>query len=63
MDAAVRRSDVTGVSIRPSWVQWEGNYSRNLSPALRDPEHAPSASFWRLERGETCVQRGRDLTG
>ena len=32
MDAAVRRSDLTGVSIRPSWVQWEGNYDRNLGP-------------------------------
>ena len=46
MDAAARRSDVTGVSIRPSWVQWEGNYARNLSPALRDPEGSPSASLW-----------------
>jgi len=46
MDGAVRRSDVTGVSIRPSWVQWEGNYARNLSPALRDPENSPSASLW-----------------
>src|SRR5688572_18755307 len=46
MDAAVRRSDLTGVSIRPSWVQWEGNYARNLSPALRDPEGTPSASLW-----------------
>ena len=42
MDAAVRRSDLTGVSIRPSWVQWEGNYARNLAPALRDPEGTPS---------------------
>src|SRR5689334_23257038 len=46
MDAATRRSDVTGVSIRPSWVQWEGNYARNLSPALQDPENSPSASLW-----------------
>jgi UDP-glucose 4-epimerase len=46
MDAATRRSDLTGVSIRPSWVQWEGNYSRNLSPGLRDPENTPSASLW-----------------
>jgi UDP-glucose 4-epimerase len=27
-------------------VQWEGNYARNLSPALRDPERSPSASLW-----------------
>jgi UDP-glucose 4-epimerase len=46
MDGAVRRSDVTGVSIRASWVQWEGNYARNLAPALRDPERTPSASLW-----------------
>jgi UDP-glucose 4-epimerase len=46
MDAAVRRSDVTGISIRPSWVQWEGNYAGNLGPALRDPENAESASLW-----------------
>ena len=46
MDAAVRRSDLTGISIRPSWVQWEGNYASNLGPALRDPEHSESASLW-----------------
>ena len=46
MDAATRRSDLTGISIRPSWVQWEGNYERNLGPGLRDPENTPSASFW-----------------
>jgi len=46
MDGAVRRSDLTGISIRPSWVQWEGNYARNLGPALRDPEGTPSASLW-----------------
>ena len=46
MDAAVARSDLRALSIRPSWVQWEGNYSRNLAPALRDPEGSPSASLW-----------------
>src|SRR5262245_52944186 len=45
MDAAVRRSDIRCISIRPSWVQWEGNYERNLGPFLRDPDE-PSASFW-----------------
>jgi UDP-glucose 4-epimerase len=45
MDAGVRRSDVRCISIRPSWVQWEGNYAHNLGPALRDPDE-PSASFW-----------------
>ena len=46
MDGAIRRSDLTGISIRPSWVQWEGNYAGNLGPALRDPENSPSASLW-----------------
>jgi UDP-glucose 4-epimerase len=45
MDAAVRRSDIRCISIRPSWVQWEGNYERNVGPCLRDPDE-PSASFW-----------------
>jgi UDP-glucose 4-epimerase len=44
MDAAVRRSDLRCISIRPSWVQWEGNYERNLGPDVRDP--GPSAGFW-----------------
>jgi len=47
MDAAMRRSDIRCLSIRPSWVQWEGNYDRNLGPTLRDPEgSAPSAGLW-----------------
>jgi UDP-glucose 4-epimerase len=45
MDAAIRRSDVRCISIRPSWVQWEGNYERNVGPCLRDPDEG-SASFW-----------------
>ncbi len=45
MDAAVRRSDIRAISIRPSWVQWEGNYELNLGPCLRDPDEG-SASFW-----------------
>src|SRR5215218_6117931 len=44
MDGAVRRSDITCVSIRPSWVQWEGNYELNLGPWLREP--AASEGFW-----------------
>lgn len=44
--AAARRSDVRAISIRPSWVQWEGNYARNLAPFLRDPDATPSQSFW-----------------
>ena len=46
MDAAVRRSDLRAISIRPTWVQWEGNYEQNLGPALRDGAAAPSANLW-----------------
>jgi UDP-glucose 4-epimerase len=46
MDAAMRRSDICCLTVRPSWVQWEGNYDVNLGRALRDPEDTPSASFW-----------------
>ncbi len=44
-DAAVRRSDLRCISIRPTWVQWEGNYERNVGPMVRDPG-VPSASLW-----------------
>jgi nucleoside-diphosphate-sugar epimerase len=47
MDAAVARSDLRAVSIRPTWVQWEGNYERSLAPWLTDPLGGdPSQSFW-----------------
>jgi nucleoside-diphosphate-sugar epimerase len=45
MDAAVRRSDIRCISIRPCWVQHEGNYERNLGPQVRDPS-VLSANFW-----------------
>jgi nucleoside-diphosphate-sugar epimerase len=35
LDAAVRRSDIRAISIRPSWVQHEGNYERNLGSQVR----------------------------
>jgi len=44
MDGATRRSDLTGVSIRPSWVQWEGNYASNLGGWIREP--SASEGFW-----------------
>jgi UDP-glucose 4-epimerase len=47
MDAAVARSDLRAISIRPTWVQWEGNYERSLSPWLKDPLGGDgSVSFW-----------------
>ena len=44
-DAAVRRSDMRCITIRPSWVQFEDNYERNLGPQIRDPDE-PSPGFW-----------------
>jgi nucleoside-diphosphate-sugar epimerase len=46
MDASTQRSDLTGVSIRPTWVQWEGNIERNLGPIVRARGTDKSASFW-----------------
>ncbi|MBA2441812.1 MAG: NAD(P)-dependent oxidoreductase [Rubrobacter sp.] len=45
MDAAVRRSNIRCISIRPCWVQHEGNYERNLGPQVRDPS-VLSPNFW-----------------
>jgi UDP-glucose 4-epimerase len=44
-DAAVARSDIKAISIRPSWVQNDDNYAHNLGPQIRDPDE-PSAGFW-----------------
>lgn len=48
-DAAVRRSDLRCVTIRPTWVQDETSYARNLGPMIRaarsgNPE--PSLNGW-----------------
>lgn len=45
MDAAVRRSDIRCISIRPSWVQTPDNYERNLGPLIRDPSER-TAGLW-----------------
>jgi UDP-glucose 4-epimerase len=45
-DAAVARSELSVVSIRPSWVQGDADdYERNLGPIVRDPTQ-PSLGFW-----------------
>jgi UDP-glucose 4-epimerase len=36
-DRAVERADIRCTSIRPSWVQDEASYERNLGPIVRDP--------------------------
>ena len=45
MDGAIRRSDIRCISIRPSWVQHEENYERNLGPQVRDAS-VLSPNFW-----------------
>ncbi len=45
MDAAIRRSDIRCISIRPCWVQHEGNYERNLGPQVRDAS-VLTPNFW-----------------
>jgi len=45
MDAAVRRSDIRCITIRPSWVQHEGNYEHNLGPQIRDRSEL-TPGFW-----------------
>ncbi|MFJ7750090.1 NAD-dependent epimerase/dehydratase family protein [Arthrobacter sp. NPDC097144] len=45
MDAAVARSGIQCISIRPSWVQFEGNYENNLGPQIRDSS-VLSAGLW-----------------
>ena len=44
MDGAIRRSDINCISIRPSWVQHEGNYERNLGPWVDElpPDLSPN---------------------
>lgn len=45
-DAAVARSELSIVSIRPSWVQRDADdYERNLGPMVREPTR-PSFGFW-----------------
>lgn len=45
MDAAVRRSDLRAISIRPSTVHNDDNYESNLGEQVRDPANL-SANFW-----------------
>ncbi|KQM59234.1 NAD-dependent epimerase/dehydratase family protein [Agreia sp. Leaf210] len=45
MDAAVRRSDIRAISLRPSTVHNEDNYEENLGKQVRDPSNL-SANLW-----------------
>jgi UDP-glucose 4-epimerase len=54
-EAAVQRSDLSAISIRPSWVQHRGNYERNLGPMVREPFEF-SASFWAYTDNDDLAQ-------
>lgn len=60
-DAAARRSDLSSISIRPSWVQHPGNYERNLGPLIRDP-HQFSAGFWSYTDNDDLAEAVRLAT-
>jgi len=45
MDAAIRRSDLRAISLRPSTVHNEDNYESNLGKQVRDPA-VLSANLW-----------------
>lgn len=45
MDAAVRRSDIRAITIRPSTVHSEDNYEENLGKQVRDASNL-SGNFW-----------------
>jgi UDP-glucose 4-epimerase len=67
MDAATRRSDLRAISIRPSWVQWEGNIEQNLGPIVRGPA-GPSAGLWSYIDAydladALCLAAGSELPG
>jgi UDP-glucose 4-epimerase len=44
-DAAVARSDLRCISLRPTWVQDAGSYARNIGPFLSD-RTMPSVTAW-----------------
>ena len=44
-DAAVRRSDIRVISLRPTHVQHPGNYERDLGAQVRDASHL-SPNLW-----------------
>jgi nucleoside-diphosphate-sugar epimerase len=44
-DAAIRRSELRCISLRPSWVQDAASYARNLGPMLAD-RSLPSITGW-----------------
>jgi nucleoside-diphosphate-sugar epimerase len=66
-DAAVRRSDLRCVSLRPTWVQDAGSYAANLGPLVAD-RSSPSLNGWSYIDAEDLAEAIRlavecDLAG
>ena len=60
-EAAAQRSDLSAISIRPSWVQHQGNYERNLGPMVREPLEF-SANFWSYTDNDDLAEAIRFAT-
>lgn len=52
MDAAVRRSDISCISVRPSWVLHTDDYARYLSLALKDPSKTVGNAWSYIDAGD-----------
>jgi UDP-glucose 4-epimerase len=52
MDAATRRSDLSCISLRPSWVMHPGDYDRYLPTALRQPERMSKNAWSYVDAGD-----------
>lgn len=66
-EAAVRRSDLRCVSLRPTWVQDVDSYSRNLGPLVAD-RSSPSITGWAYVDADDLADAARlaaesDLAG
>jgi nucleoside-diphosphate-sugar epimerase len=66
-DAAVRRSDLRCVSIRPTWVQNAASYPRNLGPIVADPAAASPTGWAYIDADDLAeairLAAGCDLPG
>jgi nucleoside-diphosphate-sugar epimerase len=54
-DAAVRRSDLRCLSLRPGWVQTPATYRRNLEPLVRDPGALDPAHWTYVDVGDVAA--------
>jgi nucleoside-diphosphate-sugar epimerase len=52
MDAATRRSDLTCISVRPTWVVHPHDYARYLAVGLHDPESMSKNAWSYVDAGD-----------